>query len=242
MMRRTYVLAALALATLLPACGELSRTEIMVVVEADEGVQLDASSLRFQVWGRRSDVPVFGDPLFDDRFESIAFPRRFGVVPDGNDASRFIRVQATAVDATGAEFVTQSAITGFVVGETRLLTLRLTTDCRDVSCDEPGDRTCKAGTCEDNLVDATLLPPVNETADAGSLRDGGMDGDVPSDGGVDSSVVDSSVVDSSVRDSGVDSGVLDSGVDSGVDSGSPDSGIPDSGIADSSADASADAG
>ena len=102
MMRRTYVLAALALATLLPACGELSRTEIMVVVEADEGVQLDASSLRFQVWGRRSDVPLFGDPLFDDRFESIAFPRRFGVVPDGNDASRFIRVQATAVDATGA--------------------------------------------------------------------------------------------------------------------------------------------
>jgi len=93
MMRRSYVLATLALATLLPACGELSRTEIMVVVEADEGVQLDASSLRFQVWGRRSDVPVFGDPLFDDRFESIAFPRRFGVVPDGNDASRFIRVQ-----------------------------------------------------------------------------------------------------------------------------------------------------
>jgi hypothetical protein len=119
-----------------------------------------------------------------------------------------VRVRASTTGSGGS--AEAQVITGFVAGESRVVTLVLSDTCVGVRCAD--DTTCVAGACVDASVPASSLPTWTGTLpelDGGALDGGGLPGDrdafvapgtdagidafvQPTDAGVDSQVPDAS--------------------------------------------------
>ena len=176
-MRRT---AAWALALVLAACDPAPRTQVMVIVTADEALSAEIASVRAVVRGGPSRDAL--DTMEERTQSSPRFPFRLPVIPRERDVSRVFDVEIVARDGAGSPLVTARALTGFVEGETRSLVVHLSSACREVACE--ASETCDQGACRDAFVPPEDLPPYVEL-DGGA--DGGADGGV-GDGGIDGSV------------------------------------------------------
>lgn len=131
-------------------------TQIIVIVDAEAGIRGSTAALSLSVRAGANG----GDAVYDKTLRAIdgtlEWPWVLALTPKDGDASREFEVIATARDLDG-EFVAQvRAISGFVKGEKRTLTLLLEDACLKQECDDA--ETCHAGSCEGARVDPTKLP------------------------------------------------------------------------------------
>ena len=209
-------------------CGAKA-TQVIVILDAEPGVQLDSTQLHVVVQGGSGGTISTGGPLDELLTPGMGtpadppYPFKLAIAPLGGDVSRSYSVTATALD--GDTIVAQARIIGgYVEGEVVTVRLVLEDACVGVICGE--GLTCKAHVC----VDART----GEDADAG-VRDAGL-----ADGGLsDAGEADAAMSDAGVGDLGFDAAVNDLGLDAGADSGTamddagpPDLGAPDLGPAD----------
>lgn len=172
-------------ALLVVGCTDL--TEILVVVRSDLAVPSEIDGLRVEVTGseRMSATGTFEGP------GARGFPRTVGVVRSGGSNGP-ITIRAVGL-LDGAEVVERSAVTSFLDGQTRVLTLQLNRACISQTC--PGGQTCAAGDCISEQVDPNDLPTYDGTLppfDAGTCLseicdeiDNDCDGRVDEDLGLD---------------------------------------------------------
>ena len=184
-------------------------TQVIVTIDAEPGVKMDAPRLDVLVRGGagRSEDPTASrlDRQLTPGGDHPAYPFDIALAPLDGDVGRSYSVTATAKTSTGT-FVGQARlIGGYVEGQTLRVRLVLEDACRSVMC---GDgQTCKAGAC----VDARLMP----VADAGFVDAGLLDAGPPDDGGRDAGLDGSTD-----RDGGVPGITLSGDFVSGAASGS----------------------
>ena len=184
------------LPALLVAFGcELSTpTQVLVVFEADPGVEAAAERLVIEVTnqdGERQEWQVelrAGEPM------ATRFPVTLPLVPRGADATRTYAIAADVLGEGGAVVSTQRVRSGYVDGELREIRVRFTDLCRMELC---GARTtCRGGRC----VDACVVPsPRGDTglrlcdaSDAGPLDAAIFDAALPDAGGGDAGLDETS--------------------------------------------------
>lgn len=165
--RRTALIAAMGL---LAACSDA--TQLVVVVDSNlpfpgvlESVEVTTTDGADAVTFQRS-FDLSRQPL----------PISFGVLAGRGDEPRMgVRIVGLLADGRSVE---QTAQTGFVRGDQRLLRLFIDGRCVGVTCDS--GQTCRlAGGCESEQIPVADLPPVepgDELLDAGVVvgRDGGV--------------------------------------------------------------------
>ncbi|MAQ14453.1 MAG: hypothetical protein CMN30_06615 [Sandaracinus sp.] len=137
---RWWITAGLALAA---GCASDAVTQVVVVLEADEGVEAAARDLRVEVLaedGRRTLREVtLGETA------AARWPFRVPLVPYEGDAERRVSVVAEVHDDVGTTVGVQRVETRFAAGETRYLTLRFSDACGASHC--PAGQTCREGDC-----------------------------------------------------------------------------------------------
>ncbi|MBL8605575.1 MAG: VCBS repeat-containing protein [Myxococcales bacterium] len=240
----------LLLASLQSACRERPASQLLVVVGTDiavgsgrlETVELLVQDRDGRVDRGRSRVVVSNTPTPP---LTVAIPFSFGVVPEGDDARRGVRVTVSAsFQGTGRRDAVQlTAITGFIEGKKLVLPMFLQQRCINVT-DCADGLTCIDGVCQSALRPTNTLEeaPPNAAVDLMSALDARAPSDA-SQGGLD--VHDVNMVDTASGDAGVDVGApdlgapdagfdsgFDGGFDSGFDAGAPDAAMPDAGPAD----------
>lgn len=156
-------------------------TQVLVHVDAEPAMQGRAESLRLRV--RRADAEPWErtEPL-----TRLRFPTTLPLEPRDGDASRRFDVEAELLGADGRVLVREHAIGGYVEGERRHVTLRLTEGCEAIGCGAL--ETCVDRACEGSCVSPsetrseTRTPPVRCMG-----LDGGFDAglDASSDGAID---------------------------------------------------------
>jgi hypothetical protein len=207
----------------LAACA--GRTQVVVRVDADRAVLEDSRYDHLQIEVRALSDPPDGPPRLDEPAyvfpEPAPTPLPFDTVltPQGGDVSRRYEVVVSAEDADGNAYVSVAAISGYVPNQTRVLHLRLTSDCRDVFCGN--GLTCRRSVCESAEIAPLALPALGQPPPDVTAWDGGIADDA---GGM---------IDAGDRDAGdMDAGDMDAGdMDAGVlDASEPDATVPDAGV------------
>ncbi|MFW6067720.1 MAG: hypothetical protein ACOC97_05225 [Myxococcota bacterium] len=179
-------------------CDDENPTQVMVFVQAEDGVRARATRLEIRIEGGPAegnrelrDTLVYTDPSSDEGLD-LRWPTRVALKPEGGDGTRTFRVAATAQDATG--LVAEARIVGgYLPAEALALHLWLRDACIGVGC--PAEETCVAGECvavpqSDPCSLDTLdghRPSGCEAADAGATdaarMDAGDAGDTSEDAG-----------------------------------------------------------
>lgn len=183
--------------------GPRTATQVIVVIDADDGVRAAASHLHVEVFGGPAGMTFPDAPRADQGFpvsEGSGWPRTLALAPENRDASRLYRVVATGeVGAGGAPVAVARVISGYVAGSVRMVRLYLRSSCAPDECEE--DETCgESGTCVSAYIPPDRLPEY--------MSDGGMP--------VDAGPVDAPRMDGG--DGGGDAGpTCPGGCDDGVD-------------------------
>lgn len=193
--RRARAVPAALLAVLFGAAGAWAgcatprpATEMIVEIDADDGVRARASEVRVEVYGRARTTDAF--PADARHVLPFAVPvggtGRWGPVlvlaPDARDALRGYRVVAVAREAGGTEITRTSVISGYVDGVTLRFRLFLESSCEGVVCTP--ESTCRGGACVPAYVDPRSLVDGGLGVDAGPALDAGGVMDAPAaDGG-----------------------------------------------------------
>jgi hypothetical protein len=170
------VLVALGMLT---ACSQSgANTQVMVTVDAEDGVRAVARQVLVHVYGGAHGAAQETLPLVQEYPIAVpphnGWPLVIALAPLDRDPTRVYRVEAIAFDvaeptATTVPVATVRAISGYVPGQTVLLRLLLQDDCLGHECTDI-NTTCDHGTCETAVVDPLTLPPFG--SDAGALPDG----------------------------------------------------------------------
>ncbi|MBX7194191.1 MAG: hypothetical protein K1X94_19205 [Sandaracinaceae bacterium] len=156
------VLLTLGASVMASACAPAPRTELLVRFHADEALRDEVHQIRVEVYGGSSDDAL--DPRHVELVSVTEWPLVLALVPSGRDATRRVRVVASALaTADGPILAVQRVRTGFVLGRTLVLDLTFEGACRDVLCDDT--TTCRGGACVSDEVDPGLLH--DDLADAG---------------------------------------------------------------------------
>ena len=166
------------LAALSSACTTAEpRTQVMLIVDADQEVRARASSLTVEIESRGEFDHVEGTP----HTESFAttedvypyWPYEIALLPRGNDARRSYRITATLYEGDEAIAVLR-ARSGFVAQRTIQLHLFFSADClgpSSLGCHD--DESCYLGECWLADIDAQALSELGSAAPT-SDADGGI--------------------------------------------------------------------
>lgn len=156
------------------ACAPAPRTQVMVSLDADEALRGEVRLIHVEVFGGERGGEL--EPRFES-FETIStWPLEIAIVPFDRDATREVRVIATALATRmGPPIVSLRIDTGFVLGRTVLLERTLMSSCRGVSCE--GATTCSGALCVSSRVEPGLLPDYR--LDAGPGPDATYDAAIP---------------------------------------------------------------
>ena len=158
---RARLLPWVALLALSACAAPAARTEVLVVVDADQAVRAESVKLRVIVRGGRGvAMGVLDDRFFRD-FDvtpHAGWPVEVALIPLDGDVGRVFEVEAAGIDVARREVTLVRARSGFVAGHTLMLRLHLEDTCRGVVCTT--QQTCRAGACEDvPLTPPESLPP-----------------------------------------------------------------------------------
>jgi hypothetical protein len=175
-MLRCRLLGALLFTSCLPILGAgcaPSATQLVVVVDTDMAIPGEIDEVRLEVTrpDGSSEVEMRGVAT------RMALPLSVGVIADGEVLGP-IDVIATGY-RDGVFVIDRTATVTLVRGETRVLSLFLLSNCRDVDCEE-GETCGEGGTCRGEEIED--LPPF--TGMLPSI-DAGIDGASPMDASID---------------------------------------------------------
>ena len=172
-MRRFALCAWLAVVLVNASCT--APTEVILEIDAEEGLRDEIRSVRLQMEGTNEPLP----PPEDRSFPPPRWPFTTVLAPLNRDATRRYRVEATASTASGT--IVARASSGFAPGRSWTLRLRFERSCLDVRCD--AEFTCRRGECVPEEV------PIEGVEDGGvedgGVEDGGVDARMSFDAGVD---------------------------------------------------------
>lgn len=161
-----------------PACGDqLPTTEVMVIVDAETAVRLQAETLRIEVTGMADQDGTSRvtppEVVVTKASGDLRWPYLIALTPLGGDSARTYQVVATGLDASGDLVGQVRANSGFV--KHRLLELRLVLEALCAGKQEcPSDQTCRGGSCESAHVDPRDL--LDFTGRDGTTGEGGRAG------------------------------------------------------------------
>lgn len=199
------------------ACADAdTRTQIVVLVEAEPGVRSQVQRLEVKVEGRDGSSDDGGVLRLDAPIETNwtaegGDPVKIPIAPQGDDMNRVYLLTAVALDAAGMPIVTARLLSGFVPGEVRYVRLVLEDSCIAVACGQ--NQTCYGGGCADPTRDAkafaanessapnaTELPGSDSVPPVGGASE--TDGAPPlgSEGSVDAGADSGGVADASTSD------------------------------------------
>jgi len=164
------------------ACSTALTSQVLVIVDAEDGVKADSTSFEITVRGgsrdrAHLDVESFRTVLPDGEH---TWGSVVALAPQDRDAARLFRVDVTAwsgANASGVQVATTYVVSGYVPGETRVLHILVRDECQGVTC--PADQACTAGGCKDPFIGPEDLAPGDAGVDAGPSTDAG--GCVPAD-------------------------------------------------------------
>lgn len=149
--------ALLTLAMALGACAPRPRTQVMVIVQADDviGPQIDHVLLRVRGGRTPQDLILVSEetPAFD-----VVRPLRVAVIPSGGDTSRYLEVEATALRGT-EELAVLRTVSQFQARELVTIELRFEACCAGVMC--AATETCRSCRCQPATgvpLDAAVSP------------------------------------------------------------------------------------
>lgn len=191
---RAAVSASALLAVLLScsACDDGNESQVMVFVQAEDGVRSRATRLEVTVQGGPAtggrelrETLVYSGPSSDEGFD-LRWPLRIALQPEGGDVSRTFGVTATAHDSEGL-VAEATLVGGYLRDEALALHVWLRDACIGVACPAENE-TCSAGECEPVVqVDPCSLETLDGSRPDGcDDRDGGtMDGATPDAGDAD---------------------------------------------------------
>jgi hypothetical protein len=137
------------------------RTQVMLVVEADPEVQMQATSLRVEIEGRPLGTEMYSltsDTTYPPPDSDMMWPYSIALIPRGGEINREFRITATAYSGTDA-IARLRAESGFVSAKTIELKLRFQKSClHAASLDCDPTQTCLDGYCVPARIDQTMLP------------------------------------------------------------------------------------
>ncbi len=179
------------------ACGDddASPTRVLLIVEADDVVRQQASSVRISAYAGEGAFapPRDASALIEERDWPVAggsdWPIRVLLEPRRFAEGRYRIVASAEVGSMGT--VETQVISGYVAGELRIVRMRLHAACIDADPCTTNQRCGASGACED-----AEIPP-----DELECPDGETCGD--SDAGVDGGERDGGIVDGGEVDAGV---------------------------------------
>lgn len=191
-------------------------TQLVVVVDSDFAVPEELTTVEVEVFDAAGET-VSGTtfalaPRGEGQPARFPLPLSFGVVPQGGDASRRVRVVVRGKTATDRIMVQRAATTGFLEGRSLALPMFLLRSCAAVMC--PDGQTCTERGCADEERPPETLPPVRPGEE--------LDGSLPDAAAADSGATDGEAgpVDGGRGDGGRgDGGARDGGGDAGRDAG-----------------------
>lgn len=155
-MRPLLSCVVLGVALLVGSCGSRPRTQIMVELRAEPQLLSRLTHLSVRAQGFDATGLETG-PMFERSLVApLGLPLSLAIVPRFEDATRTFVFEAVGRDVDGVVIVVR-ARSGFVLEQTRRLSLVLEEACLEVSCADT--QTCRAGRCEDAGIDAQSLPP-----------------------------------------------------------------------------------
>ncbi len=187
------------------------RTALVVAVASDLAIPTEITEVRATVGAAHCTGGASCEVVFP-LAQSSDLPLSFGIEP-GASVSAPVELEIVARDASGATVVSRSVSTGFVVGRTRVLVVRLDRACVGHGACSAGE-TCIAGLCASASVDPATLLPDMPGHELDGLRDAGPRPDAS---------VDDASADVGVRDGDFfDTGPVDANAPDGGDAGAPD--------------------
>ncbi len=167
-LRAALLVSALSLCT---SCRVIATTQLVVVVDTNLTSADGITNIRVEV--HTPEGVVQRESVFElAPTGPVALPLSFGVVPQGADARRRVRIIAQARTASGAVIVQRSALSGFFPDTALRLPLYLPNVCRGLVC--PSGTTCRgdAPVCVSDEVSTDQLVPIGARPDGGEF-DGG---------------------------------------------------------------------
>jgi hypothetical protein len=168
-----HLALGLHLLALVACAAPAPRTEILVIIDADQAVRAESVDLKVFVFGGRPETASALDVRFYREFAVTpveGWPVELAVIPLDRDSGRLFQVEATAVDAAGGEVTAVRVRSGFVPENTFVLRLRLEDACRGVVCSSR--QSCRAGACRE-IPMVSVEDLVRYDPDMG-VGDGGM--------------------------------------------------------------------
>ena len=170
-MNRTHAwILAASLVTGFGCDAPADRTQVTVVVDAEDAIAEQTKRLEFRVWGGSGrDGAELSLRLTEELRPDSGFPVRLALVPLDQDATRVYRVEVNAYDAQEERVATIRALSGYRQGQSLRLDLLFEDRCARVQCDDLA-QTCRAGECMDAQRDVGDLMPLEPPApiDAGA--------------------------------------------------------------------------
>ena len=165
------------LSVLLCACDRVERrTQVMLIVDADDEVRDRATDLRVRIEGATAGSAATAGEDYSAAFRPMAagdtsWPYRFALVPKNGDATRRYRAVFTAYEGTKALAIVRTT-SGFVKSKTLALRLRFDARCLgDESLRCTDTETCEAGACVPAGREPGSLPDLgNPSIDGGMVE------------------------------------------------------------------------
>ncbi len=187
----TWALLGLCLVWM-PSCKEtLPRTQIMVVLDAEQAMRGETDSIEVIIKGSTGREGELRTERFlrvwGDGADGIGWPRQVAVGPLDDDASRIFEFVATARTAGEEEIGRVRAIGGYVEGKTLMLVLVMEDACHGELCTE--ETTCVMAECVSAYFEAKDLPEYDPNA-VPDLADTFEDASVPDAGALDAGAPD----------------------------------------------------
>ncbi|MDZ4696496.1 MAG: hypothetical protein SGI86_15225 [Deltaproteobacteria bacterium] len=170
--------------TFLLSCSETVPTEIVVIVEASDGIRSVVSDVQFSAQREGEEQKLLPLAKLATRPLSFALLHEVG--------SLSVQIVVRGKNAAGTDVIKRQASTEFVPGRIKYLRMDLYDECRSAACGEP--MTCtQSGCIADTIAGGWLLddrgvrPAYTGLApDAGTAQTGGTGGSslLPTDGGM----------------------------------------------------------
>jgi hypothetical protein len=162
------------------ACSSVEpRTQVMLIVDADDAVRGMATSLQVKIEGSLQGSAAADGTTYTRSFDphdpaGASWPFRFALTPRDGEYGRRYKITLSALDAQNDTLALLRSEGGFVKGKTLALMLRFEAGClRDASLKCQASETCAGGNCVSASVDPSSLPGLSEIdgGPTGSISD-----------------------------------------------------------------------